>query len=131
MRMVRTSTVLGLCVALSLCSASNAQRAEGTPSTHKPLTLVGGMLIDGSGAPPLRDSVILVRGECIERVGTVGTLQVPSEYERIPTEGMTVLPGLWDMHVHLLYSGHPNPASGTVTPPISSGSRYRRRPSKC
>ena len=24
------------------------------------------------------------------------------------TEGMTVLPGLWDMHVHLIYSGHPN-----------------------
>jgi imidazolonepropionase-like amidohydrolase len=110
MRMVRTSTVLGLCFALGLCSASNAQRAAGTPSTHTPLALVGGTLIDGSGAPPLRDSVILVRGERIERVGTVGTLQVPSEYERISTEGMTVLPGLWDMHVHLLYSGHPNPS---------------------
>ena len=24
---------------------------------------------------------------------------------------MTVLPGLWDMHVHLIYSGHPNPGA--------------------
>ena len=22
---------------------------------------------------------------------------------------MTVLPGLWDLHVHLMYAGHPNP----------------------
>jgi imidazolonepropionase-like amidohydrolase len=24
---------------------------------------------------------------------------------------MTVLPGLWDLHVHLIYSGHPNPGA--------------------
>jgi imidazolonepropionase-like amidohydrolase len=73
--------------------------------------LVGGALIDGTGATPVRDSVILVRGDRIERVGTTATLAVPSGYERISTEGMTVLPGLWDLHVHLIYSGHPNPGA--------------------
>jgi imidazolonepropionase-like amidohydrolase len=38
-------------------------------------------------------------------------LTVPDGYERVSTEGMTVLPGLWDMHVHLIYSGHPNPGA--------------------
>ncbi|MBI4263741.1 MAG: amidohydrolase family protein [Acidobacteria bacterium] len=33
---------------------------------------------------------------------------MPDDYVRISTEGMTVLPGLWDMHVHLLYAGHTN-----------------------
>ena len=72
------------------------------------MALTGGTLIDGSGAPPVRDSVVLVRGGRIERVGTVEALPVPAGYERISTEGMTVLPGLWDLHVHLIYSGHPN-----------------------
>jgi imidazolonepropionase-like amidohydrolase len=75
------------------------------------IALVGGALIDGSGAPPIRDSVVLVRGERIEAVGTMASLPVPPGYDRISTEGMTVLPGLWDLHVHLIYSGHPNPSA--------------------
>src|SRR5687768_9804783 len=68
--------------------------------------LVGGTLIDGHGGPPLRNSVIVVRGERIEAVGQVGTLAVPADAEVISTEGMSVLPGLWDMHVHLMINGH-------------------------
>jgi imidazolonepropionase-like amidohydrolase len=56
----------------------------------------------------IRNSVVLIRGERIERVGTIGTLQVPNGYARVSTEGMSVLPGLWDPHVHLIYAGHPN-----------------------
>jgi imidazolonepropionase-like amidohydrolase len=73
------------------------------------LALVGGALIDGTGASPVRDSVVLIRGDRIERVGTTASVPVPSGYETISTEGQTVLPGLWDLHVHLIYSGHPNP----------------------
>jgi imidazolonepropionase-like amidohydrolase len=68
--------------------------------------LVGGTLIDGYGGEPIRNSVILIEGEKIVKVGQVGTLQVPKEYEIISTEGMSVLPGLWDMHVHLMINGH-------------------------
>ena len=68
--------------------------------------LVGGTLIDGHGGPPLRNSVIIVRGERIEAVGQVGQLAVPTGAEVISTEGMSVLPGLWDMHVHLMINGH-------------------------
>ncbi len=68
--------------------------------------LVGGTLISGLGEPPLQDSVVLVRGDRIERIGTVASLPVPDGYEVISTEGMSVLPGLWDMHVHLDINGH-------------------------
>jgi imidazolonepropionase-like amidohydrolase len=68
--------------------------------------LVGGTLIDGYGGPPLRNSVVLIEGERIKAVGTVGTLPVPAGAEQISTEGMSVLPGLWDMHVHLMINGH-------------------------
>jgi imidazolonepropionase-like amidohydrolase len=68
--------------------------------------LVGGTLIDGFGGRPLRNSVVLIEGERISAVGTVGTLPVPRGAEVISTEGMSVLPGLWDMHVHLMLNGH-------------------------
>ena len=68
--------------------------------------LVGGRLIDGLLGQPIADSVILIDGDRIEAVGTVDTLPVPQDYEQISTEGMSVLPGLWDMHVHLMINGH-------------------------
>ena len=68
--------------------------------------LVGGRLIDGLLGDPIANSVILIDDDMIEAVGTVETLPVPDGYEVISTEGMSVLPGLWDMHVHLMINGH-------------------------
>jgi imidazolonepropionase-like amidohydrolase len=68
--------------------------------------LVGGTLIDGYGGRPVRNSVVLISGERISAVGQVGNLAVPPGAEVISTEGMSVLPGLWDMHVHLMINGH-------------------------
>ena len=63
--------------------------------------LVGGTLIDGNGGRPIQNSVIIVEGERIRAVGQVGSLAIPAGADVISTEGMSVLPGLWDMHVHL------------------------------
>lgn len=68
--------------------------------------LVGGRLIDGFGGHPLANSVILINGDTIERIGTVGSLPVPKGYKVISTEGMDVLPGLWENHAHLKLTGH-------------------------
>ena len=68
--------------------------------------LVGGTLIDGYGGRPIRNSVVVIDGERIKAVGQVGRLDVPAGAEIISTEGMSVLPGLWDMHVHLMINGH-------------------------
>ena len=68
--------------------------------------LVGGTLIDGYGSQPLRNSVIIIEGEKIKAVGRIGEIEIPAGAKIISTEGMTVLPGLWDMHVHLMINGH-------------------------
>jgi imidazolonepropionase-like amidohydrolase len=68
--------------------------------------LVGGTLIDGYGGKPLANSVIIIEGERIKAIGTVGNIEVPKGAEVISTEGMSVMPGLWDMHVHLMINGH-------------------------
>ena len=70
--------------------------------------LVGGTLIDGFGGPPLRNSVILIENERIKEIGQVSSLKIPEGAEIISTEGMSVMPGLWDMHVHLMINGHSN-----------------------
>ena len=79
--------------------------------------LVGGTLIDGYGGPPIRNSVVLIEGERIKAVGQVGTLAIPQGAEVISTEGMTVLPGLWDMHVHMMIDGHSDYAHWDKTYP--------------
>jgi imidazolonepropionase-like amidohydrolase len=74
-------------------------------------------LIDGFGSTPIRNSVILVQGERITAVGQVGSLAVPPGAEVISTEGMSVLPGLWDMHVHTMIDGHSDYAHWDQTYP--------------
>ncbi|HEX9941425.1 MAG TPA: amidohydrolase family protein [Thermoanaerobaculia bacterium] len=77
------------------------------PAPAAPLkALVGGRLIDGYGGAPIDNSVVLIEGDRIKAVGRVGEVQVPEGAEVISTEGMSVLPGLWDMHVHLMIVGH-------------------------
>lgn len=74
---------------------------------QKPVkALVGGTLIDGFGSSPIKNSVIIIEGEKIKAVGTIETLKVPENAQIISTEGMSVLPGLWDMHVHTMINGH-------------------------
>jgi len=50
--------------------------------------------------------VILIEDDEIVAIGTVATLPVPDDYAQISTEGMDVLPGLWESHAHLMLVGH-------------------------
>ena len=70
------------------------------------VALVGGTMLDGLGGAPVYDSVILIDGETIVDVGTEDSLPVPRGYRVISTEAMTVMPGLWEMHAHLMLNGH-------------------------
>lgn len=89
-----------------------------TAASAAPLTaLVGGRLIDGWGGPPVNDSVILIEGPRIQAVGTAQTLPVPADAQVIDCRGMSVLPGLWDMHVHTMLLGHSDYAHWDKTYP--------------
>lgn len=79
-------------------------------------------MIDGYGGAPIANSVIIVTGQRVTAVGRVGGLAVPSGATVVSTEGMSVLPGLWDMHVHLMLAGHGNYAHWDSTyPPMLEG----------
>lgn len=99
-----------LCLLILFFTASYGQNLK---------ALVGGTLIDGFGGVPLRNSVIIIDGEKIIAVGDQNTVEIPEHAEIISTEGMSVLPGLWDMHVHLMINGHSDYAYWDQTyPPL-------------
>ncbi len=88
----------------------------------RPLALVGGRLIDGFGGHPLANSVILVEGDRVTAIGTTDTLKPPTDAEIISTEGMDVMPGLWDCHVHTMLLGHSDYTHWDKTYPARLGS---------
>jgi imidazolonepropionase-like amidohydrolase len=70
------------------------------------LVLSGGTVIDGYGNAPIGNGVVVIENDRIVAVGGRGQVLVPDGAEVISTEGMTVLPGLWDMQVQLMRLGH-------------------------
>jgi len=117
----RLSVALFICAALISSGAFRNPPVKALSQPGKLKALAGGTLIDGYGGRPLRNSVIIIEGQRIKAVGQVGTLRIPEEAELISTEGMTVLPGLWDMHVHLMINGHADYAHWDKTYPPRLG----------
>ena len=62
----------------------------------------GGMLIDGTGAPAVENSLVLVEEEKIAYAGAAK--EIPEGYETIDISGKTIMPGLIDAHLH--FSGN-------------------------
>ena len=75
---------------------------SGPASSEGPVALVGGVVIDGNGGSPIENGVVVVRNGRIEAAGEAGTVRIPSESTVIDLDGRAVLPGLADMHVHLM-----------------------------
>ncbi len=78
---------------------SFAQEAAGEPT----LFIQGGTLIDGTGADPVVDATIVVRGNKILRVSRGTARPAPQGARVVDARGKYVLPGLIDGHAH--YSG--------------------------
>jgi imidazolonepropionase-like amidohydrolase len=60
-----------------------------------------GQLFDGTGAPPLRDAVVVVREGRIAAVGAAAVTTVPPGHDVIDCSHQFVMPGLVDAHSHI------------------------------
>ena len=77
------------------------EQAASTPRVaEESFVLDGATLIDGTGRPPIADSVIVVRNGQIVAAGARGRPSMPPGVRVIDAHGTTVTPGLWDMHAH-------------------------------
>ena len=93
---------------LAACFASLAAQAAA-------LVLSGGTVIDGYGNPPIANGIVVIENDRIVAVGGRDQVLVPDGAQVISTEGMTVLPGLWDMQVNLMRLGHGDTARWNET----------------
>ena len=79
---------------------------EAPPGTPPPpRAFVGATLIDGTGAPPVADSVVLVRGGKIDCAGSRKACPVPDGVAVTDLRGAFLTPGLIDSHVHFAQTG--------------------------
>jgi imidazolonepropionase-like amidohydrolase len=57
--------------------------------------------IDGTGSAPIERARIVIRGDRIDRIGTIDDVRVPAGAEAIDLSGYTIVPGLIDLHFHI------------------------------
>ncbi|MGH7931396.1 MAG: amidohydrolase family protein, partial [Candidatus Binatia bacterium] len=65
------------------------------------LVILGGRLIDGTGRPPIENSVIVIQAGKFQAIGRSGQVSIPAAAEVIDVTGKTILPGFIDGHGHL------------------------------
>ena len=113
MRYLKSFTLLFLLIIGLSANAqikSSPDRVEGD-GPFKQLIIRGVILINGAGAPPRGPVDVVVRGNRIAEIKSVGSPGVPINPERRPkanpgdkeidAKGMYLLPGLIDMHGHI------------------------------
>jgi imidazolonepropionase-like amidohydrolase len=89
--------ILLVTMALAGCAAP----AERTDVPGAPATVLRGRLIDGTGAAPIADGVVVIRGERIACAGAASACRIPAGARVIDAAGGTLLPGLIDLHAHV------------------------------
>ena len=70
-----------------------------------PIVLAGATLIDGSGALPLDDALVVVDDGTIACAGSRSECDVPGDATIVDVAGRWVMPGLVDAHVHFSQTG--------------------------
>ena len=68
-------------------------------------------VIDGTGAPARADQTVVVSGNRISAIGAEGSVRVPNSAQIIDGRGRYLIPGVWDMHIHIRGSRLPGQAS--------------------
>jgi imidazolonepropionase-like amidohydrolase len=73
------------------------------PPTTGTLVLVNGTLINGTGADPIPDAVLVIDGSRIVAVGPRADAAIPDGVQVVDVQGGTILPGFINAHVHDSY----------------------------
>jgi imidazolonepropionase-like amidohydrolase len=89
---------------LILCVAILAPFADG--QSPKRIALVGGMLLTGYELPPIHHAAVLIEGNRIVQAGPAAEVKIPPDATIIDTRGRTMMPGMIELHAHLLVVGH-------------------------
>jgi imidazolonepropionase-like amidohydrolase len=95
---MKSKTLFTICCWLLLIWTPSI-RAEQAQTT---IVLIGGVVIDGNGGMPIENAAVVIGGRKILAVGDANTIVIPEDAQVIDVTGKAILPGLADMHVHLM-----------------------------
>src|SRR5213594_1368737 len=84
-----------LCVGLHTVTAQ--------PATNSSVVFANVTIVDCTGAPARINQMVIVKGNRITDLGRQGSLEIPPGATIVESSGKYLMPGLWDMHVHLLW----------------------------
>src|SRR6185503_13932947 len=96
--------ILSIILTLALPILSHAQsntRSQTRPPETRPLALIHVTVIDATGSQPIPDQTVVIVAGRISEVGKPGKVRVPRGAQVVDATGKFLIPGLWDMHVHL------------------------------
>ena len=93
----RVLLTMATAVALALPSVASGQQ-QATATT----VLRAARMIDGTGAGPVANAVIVVTGDRIIAVGTTASVRIPAGARVIDLGDATLLPGFIDTHTHII-----------------------------
>jgi len=109
-------TAFILFVTISISSLAQAPQTDlqqfiriQATSRQPAIALTHVRVIDGTGAAPLEDQLILIAGGQIRRIGPTATTKIPEETQILDLKGYSVLPGLVGMHDHMFFPMGGNP----------------------
>lgn len=83
----------------------------------------GGKLIDGTGAAPIENAVLVIKDGQIMSVGPAGSADLTGPATVIDATGQTVMPGLIDAHLHLFGIKSINPVTWVIDNPLHRAMR--------
>ena len=92
--MTRTSQLLFCIAVVALLAAQETPQAQ-----SQALVLRNVTLIDGTGAAAQPGVTVVITGNRITDVG--GNVRIPPQAQVVDATGKFVIPGLWDMHIHI------------------------------
>jgi len=98
--LLRATAVFAISLLTAACWASESP--SGPRYAHEgPILITNVRIIDGLGTEPNDGQDLLISGGKITAIGPAGSLNAPDEIKTVDGTGLTAMPGLIDMHIHL------------------------------
>lgn len=94
MRKIFSTLLMFALPVFSLAQSNSRSQTQALVITHV-------TIIDATGARPKPDQTAIIVAGRIQKIGDSGKVRVPRGAQVLDATGKFLIPGLWDMHVHL------------------------------